>query len=136
MFEFCDEGLQSTLKQNRAWKLQQDEKKLGVKSLVSVVEEKGAASDSRPMGRYELIGLITHQGRSADSGHYIGWARSEKDLNKWHKFDDQNVTPVTEDEIKQLAGGGGIFTELFFSKSRLAYCVHLLLSSHYRMMKC
>jgi ubiquitin carboxyl-terminal hydrolase 14 len=27
-----------------------------------------------PTGNYELIGVITHKGRSADSGHYVGWA--------------------------------------------------------------
>lgn len=26
-----------------------------------------------PTGNYELIGVITHKGRSADSGHYVGW---------------------------------------------------------------
>lgn len=27
----------------------------------------------RPTGDYELVGVITHKGRSADSGHYVGW---------------------------------------------------------------
>ena len=30
-----------------------------------------------PTGNYELIGVITHKGRSADSGHYVGWAHSK-----------------------------------------------------------
>ena len=29
-----------------------------------------------PVGEYELIGVITHKGRSADSGHYVGWVQS------------------------------------------------------------
>jgi ubiquitin carboxyl-terminal hydrolase 14 len=31
-------------------------------------------STGTPTGNYELIGVITHKGRSADSGHYVGWA--------------------------------------------------------------
>ena len=30
----------------------------------------------RPTGNYELVGVITHKGRSADSGHYLGWTHS------------------------------------------------------------
>ncbi len=26
-----------------------------------------------PNGNYQLIGVVTHKGRDADSGHYIGW---------------------------------------------------------------
>lgn len=29
------------------------------------------------MGNYELYGLVTHKGRSADGGHYVGWVRQE-----------------------------------------------------------
>ena len=26
-------------------------------------------------GEYELVGVITHQGRSSESGHYVGWCQ-------------------------------------------------------------
>ena len=26
-----------------------------------------------PTGEYQLIGVITHKGRSTDSGHYVAW---------------------------------------------------------------
>ncbi len=29
------------------------------------------------MGNYELFGIVTHKGRSADGGHYVGWVRQE-----------------------------------------------------------
>lgn len=29
----------------------------------------------KPNGEYELVGVITHKGRSADSGHYVGWTQ-------------------------------------------------------------
>lgn len=30
-----------------------------------------------PSGYYELVGVLTHAGRSADGGHYVGWVRDE-----------------------------------------------------------
>lgn len=29
-----------------------------------------------PTGTYQLLSVVTHQGRYADSGHYVGWARA------------------------------------------------------------
>jgi ubiquitin carboxyl-terminal hydrolase 14 len=56
-------------------------------------------------GTYQLIGVITHKGRSADSGHYIGWARSG-DGDQWWKFDDAVVTATTTEDVLRLSGGG------------------------------
>lgn len=72
---------------------------------------------------YELFAVITHKGRAADSGHYIGWTRGKngttlpaKSLhdamliasieNEWFKHDDDVVTKHTDDDIKALSGGG------------------------------
>lgn len=30
-------------------------------------------------GKYQLVGVVTHQGRTADGGHYIGWIHSTED---------------------------------------------------------
>lgn len=30
-------------------------------------------------GHYQLIGVVTHKGRSADGGHYIGWVHASGD---------------------------------------------------------
>eukprot|EP00485_Elphidium_margaritaceum_P010751 CAMPEP_0202687880 /NCGR_PEP_ID=MMETSP1385-20130828/3451_1 /ASSEMBLY_ACC=CAM_ASM_000861 /TAXON_ID=933848 /ORGANISM="Elphidium margaritaceum" /LENGTH=510 /DNA_ID=CAMNT_0049342733 /DNA_START=32 /DNA_END=1564 /DNA_ORIENTATION=+ len=56
-------------------------------------------------GYYELCGIVTHKGRSANSGHYIGYANDKK-RGKWLKFDDDDVTEIKSDDIKQLYGGG------------------------------
>ena len=51
-------------------------------SAAVVDEEKSnilAAKGVRVTGKFELVAMVTHQGRTADSGHYIGWTRSEKD---------------------------------------------------------
>lgn len=58
----------------------------------------------RDTGNYELIAVVTHKGRSAEGGHYVGWVHSRGD--EWLCFDDDIVTTVKSDEILQLRGGG------------------------------
>lgn len=48
--------------------------------------------------------MVTHQGRTADSGHYVGWVK--QDTGEWLKFDDDKVTPVEEEKVAELSGGG------------------------------
>lgn len=72
-------------------------------------------------GIYEVIGVVTHQGSSADSGHYTsfvkkaprtiddpkepGGKRKEED-GKWWWFNDDKVSEVEPEKIETLAGGG------------------------------
>ncbi|KAL8768977.1 MAG: hypothetical protein Q9209_004894 [Squamulea sp. 1 TL-2023] len=68
-------------------------------------------------GLYELRGLVTHQGASADSGHYTSYVkkqgavdaqtgkRKEED-GKWWWFNDDKVSDVDAEKIETLAGGG------------------------------
>ncbi|KAL4458951.1 hypothetical protein ABPG75_013816 [Micractinium tetrahymenae] len=55
-------------------------------------------------GKYELIGVLTHKGRSADSGHYVSWVKQED--GQWIQFDDDKMIPRKEEEVAGLAGGG------------------------------
>ncbi|KAJ3049110.1 Ubiquitin carboxyl-terminal hydrolase 14 [Rhizophlyctis rosea] len=55
-------------------------------------------------GQYDLIAVLTHVGRAADSGHYIGWVKGSGD--DWWKFDDDKVSQVKRDDITKLEGGG------------------------------
>jgi ubiquitin carboxyl-terminal hydrolase 14 len=57
-------------------------------------------------GQYELMGVVTHKGRDADSGHYIGWVRQDPGSKYWWKYDDDTVTEVLTEEIMGLKGGG------------------------------
>jgi len=57
-----------------------------------------------PTGRYLLISLITHKGRSSDSGHYIGWTMLKDD--KWIKYDDDIVSFKNNNDVQELKGGG------------------------------
>ncbi|KAG5676155.1 hypothetical protein PVAND_006004 [Polypedilum vanderplanki] len=58
---------------------------------------------SNNSGFYTLQAVLTHQGRSSSSGHYVGWVKSK---DQWYKFDDDYVTPVSSDDILRLSGGG------------------------------
>jgi hypothetical protein len=57
-------------------------------------------------GTYELHGIVTHKGRDADSGHYIGWVRQAPGSRFWWKYDDDKVSEVDTEEIMTLKGGG------------------------------
>lgn len=57
-------------------------------------------------GHYQLQAVLTHTGRTADSGHYMGWVRREGVPNQWFKYDDDKVSIVDDAAIKNLDGGG------------------------------
>ncbi|GBB90513.1 hypothetical protein RclHR1_01750012 [Rhizophagus clarus] len=56
-------------------------------------------------GLYDLCAVLTHIGRSADSGHYIGWVRKENS-DDWIQYDDDKVKTVSQEDIQKLDGGG------------------------------
>lgn len=69
-------------------------------------------------GQYELFAVVTHKGRDADGGHYMGWVKGEKrgesekiadteeDNDDWYVFDDDEVSPCKTEDILKLKGGG------------------------------
>jgi ubiquitin carboxyl-terminal hydrolase 14 len=59
---------------------------------------------TRPTGFYDLIAVLTHKGRSSDSGHYESWVRNGD--GSWTEFDDHAPSPKTASEILALKGGG------------------------------
>uniref|UniRef100_A0A8C4E3K1 Ubiquitin carboxyl-terminal hydrolase n=1 Tax=Dicentrarchus labrax TaxID=13489 RepID=A0A8C4E3K1_DICLA len=59
---------------------------------------------SNNSGYYDLQGVLTHQGRSSSSGHYVGWVKRKED--EWVKFDDDKVSVVSPEDILRLSGGG------------------------------
>jgi len=59
---------------------------------------------SNNSGYYTLQAVLTHKGRSSNSGHYVGWVRSKGDT--WLKCDDDEVSPVHEEDVLKLSGGG------------------------------
>ncbi|GAW15449.1 hypothetical protein ANO14919_048580 [Xylariales sp. No.14919] len=88
------------------------------KELNALIDPELAKDDgANQSGLYELRGVVTHQGASADSGHYTAYVkktapvdaktgkRKEED-GKWWWFNDDKVSEVTADKIEALAGGG------------------------------
>jgi len=65
---------------------------------------KGAEANDNCTGRYELFAIITHQGRTAEGGHYVGWVK--KNAKKWLVFDDETVAEIDAERVKELYGGG------------------------------
>lgn len=91
------------------------EAKKELHSLISpqLLEDDGANQS----GIYDLRAVITHQGSSADSGHYTAYVKKtapidpktgkkgEEDGNWWW-FNDDKISEVAGDKIETLAGGG------------------------------
>lgn len=67
-----------------------------------------ATATENPSSVYELTAVITHQGISADLGHYQAFVRDEKSLDgdAWWKFNDNKVSATNREKIETLAGGG------------------------------
>ena len=55
-------------------------------------------------GEYEIFAVVSHKGRSADAGHYIGWVRQSGDT--WMCFDDDQVDQCATEDVLMLKGGG------------------------------
>ncbi|KAF2203857.1 cysteine proteinase [Delitschia confertaspora ATCC 74209] len=88
------------------------------KELQKLVDPKLAADDgANQTGLYELRGVITHQGASADSGHYTSFVKKlgvkdpvtgkrKAEDGKWWWFNDDKVSEVDAERIETLSGGG------------------------------
>ncbi|KAF2173143.1 hypothetical protein M409DRAFT_62739 [Zasmidium cellare ATCC 36951] len=82
------------------------------KELLSLVHPDLAKDDgANQTGLYELRGVVTHQGSSADSGHYTAYVKKaaapgKTEDGKWWWFNDDKVQEVESEKIETLAGGG------------------------------
>ncbi|KAK7204856.1 hypothetical protein BZA70DRAFT_280170 [Myxozyma melibiosi] len=91
----------------------------------AVDEELKRDKTANSTGLYELVGVISHSGKSADSGHYQFWSKQEpvegeeggsgalvvgatkqKEEPKWWRFNDDKVTVVEQTKIETMMGGG------------------------------
>jgi len=87
-----------------------------IPELLSPTKDDDEIKLSKPTGYYRIVGLVTHKGQSANSGHYIGYAREPavkaKGARKatparWLKFDDEYTSVVDDAHMIQLYGGTG-----------------------------
>src|ERR1700722_1568991 len=92
------------------------------KELHALITPELAKDDcTKKSGLYELRGVITHQGASADSGHYTSYVKKtarivddptapggkrKEDDGKWWWFNDDKVSEVEAEKIETLSGGG------------------------------
>lgn len=59
---------------------------------------------SNNSGYYELQAVLTHKGRSSNSGHYVAWVRYRGD--SWTECNDDTINPLHVDDVMKLSGGG------------------------------
>uniref|UniRef100_A0A0D9V1W9 Ubiquitin carboxyl-terminal hydrolase n=1 Tax=Leersia perrieri TaxID=77586 RepID=A0A0D9V1W9_9ORYZ len=112
VYDFCSDELKQKLQAPRQMLRDVENAKFGLKTQAkasSSKENEGSSTDSsvpkkQLTGIYDLIAVLTHKGRSADSGHYVGWVK--QDDGKWIEFDDDNPSIRKEEEILKLSGGG------------------------------
>ncbi|XP_066308995.1 ubiquitin carboxyl-terminal hydrolase 6-like isoform X1 [Miscanthus floridulus] len=125
VYEFCSDELKQKLQAPRQMLRDAENAKFGLKahgkasSSKENEESSSSAGESSSMdidkaesslpkkqltGVYDLVAVLTHKGRSADSGHYVGWVR--QDDGKWIEFDDDNPNIRKEEDILKLSGGG------------------------------
>jgi ubiquitin carboxyl-terminal hydrolase 14 len=124
LFDLCDGSLQTKLKAVRARMEHEEEKKLGLakakessKDEKESTDDKGSAAleplpefgpNDNETGKYRLCAIITHEGYSAEGGHYTAWVRSsDSEKADWYWFDDAKVTLQTAETVKALARSTG-----------------------------
>lgn len=59
---------------------------------------------SNNSGYYELQAVLTHKGRSSNSGHYVAWVKYKGET--WIECNDDDVRPVHVEDVLKLSGGG------------------------------
>ncbi|KAK4174730.1 putative ubiquitin carboxyl-terminal hydrolase 6 [Triangularia setosa] len=114
-----DVEMGETFKTDAEFEAEKDASLLAAKKELNALIDPELRKDdgANQSGIYELRGVVTHQGASADSGHYTAYIKKTgpKDPatgkvgpedGKWWWFNDDKVTEVTSDKIDALAGGG------------------------------
>lgn len=83
---------------------QDDDEGIDVSSGNHHENEKNRLHEPKGPYLYELFSIMIHSG-SASGGHYYAYIKDfQKD--QWFCFNDQSVTPITEDDIRKTYGGG------------------------------
>jgi ubiquitin carboxyl-terminal hydrolase 14 len=145
VYEFCTDEVQEVLKKARAKALAEEEDRITKKlkgeedttidvpdeeneeaalqaALAMSMEGTKAVGPGLPenfQGMYELFAVVTHKGRDADGGHYMGWVKADTpgkvaqkiadtdEANEdWFVFDDDEVSPCKTEDVLKLKGGG------------------------------
>ena len=147
VYEFCTDKVKSVLKVSRDKAAKEEEERVAkrlkgeataddvemddddaeLKAALAMSVEKelepvGVGLPQEFQGLYELFAVVTHKGRDADGGHYMGWVKAsntetsssgkqkiadtEEENEDWYVFDDDEVSPCKTEDILKLKGGG------------------------------
>ena len=106
LYEFCNKQTQELLDLGRAIEVKMNKNEMDIDKETKEANDKAQQDNSNtiPTGRFQLISVLTHQGRSSESGHYIGWTHQKGDI--WVKYDDDVISYVKTQDILELKGGG------------------------------
>ncbi|KAG7523975.1 ubiquitin carboxyl-terminal hydrolase 14 [Solea senegalensis] len=117
VYELCTSEVQEKMLPIRSKFKEVEDKKLEKQQQKQLVKKPDAGKEvkyepfsfsddigSNNSGYYDLQGVLTHQGRSSSSGHYVGWVKRKE--GEWVKFDDDKVSLVSPEDILRLSGGG------------------------------
>ena len=110
MFDLCHVSLQEKLRITRQIAEQKEEQRLGLASADSAmqIDKPHFEKDENETGKYRLSAIITHEGYSAEGGHYVAWVRSgEGKQTDWYLFDDDKVTKQTYETVAALSRSTG-----------------------------
>lgn len=83
------------------------EKKDGDVEMKPAEDVEMATGEELDTGYYELVAIVSHKGRTADGGHYVGWTKHKKADGKeikedqWILFDDEDASL---EEWKNMVG--------------------------------
>jgi ubiquitin carboxyl-terminal hydrolase 14 len=134
LYDMCDAPLQKALKAVRARMEKEEEERLGLANKSGSSGDSAPAPDDEPSvttpytGKYRLFAIITHEGYSAEGGHYVAWIKSTRppatssassssssssskpkppEEDEWILFDDAKVTCHKFETVKGLARSTG-----------------------------
>jgi len=109
MHPFCTPELQAALEAPRRRRKEAADRALANRHAAAAAAGGDAAmADALPAaeeatGYYELHAVLTHRGRTLDSGHYVAFVKQAE--GGWLEFDDEKPIPRTEEQILRLRGG-------------------------------
>nr|GEX82372.1 hypothetical protein [Tanacetum cinerariifolium] len=76
-----------------------------------------AGQDHKFGGLYDLVAILTHEGMTIYSGHYIAWVKDH--ASTWVEMDDSSATAKKEADLAAMSGGdGGQIAYLCINKAR------------------
>ncbi|KAH0482893.1 MAG: hypothetical protein KVP17_004554 [Porospora cf. gigantea B] len=98
LYEHCSDSLKQKIQPGRDFLTELMDREAAAKPEEDETCSTPCATVTCPTGRYELLSSVTHVGRSADSGHYVGWRRADvkatANAEEWVKFDDDTVSSI------------------------------------------